>query len=280
MSFRFRKSIAKGPFRINFSKNGIGYSVGNKFFRLTKKASGGTRATVSIPGTGISYVKDSKRRKQMKSEQKITSKEVKNEVDGFKKKPKRPFYKKWWFWFIVICVVLSPIFSNNDVEPDTTSESIVNQPANGDEIQDIRDEDVIEEVSPDVEENWDAQQAAPENAKIEEQVPGNTASEEELETVTPDENGSTLEEETVAPIQEIVEEQPAPVKEPASEPEQSIQPGQELTPNSDQEQIKVWIPESGTKYHSDPSCSGMINPTEVTLEEAISMGFEACKRCH
>lgn len=56
MGFRFRKSVKAGPFRINFSKSGIGYSVGGKGYRFTKKAGGGTRTTTSIPGTGISYV--------------------------------------------------------------------------------------------------------------------------------------------------------------------------------------------------------------------------------
>lgn len=58
MGFRFRKSFGSGPFRINVSKSGIGYSIGGKGFRYTKKSGGGTRTTISIPGTGISYVKD------------------------------------------------------------------------------------------------------------------------------------------------------------------------------------------------------------------------------
>ncbi len=59
MGFRFRKSVKLGPVRVNLSKSGIGYSVGSKGLRFTKKAGGGTRTTASIPGTGISYVKDS-----------------------------------------------------------------------------------------------------------------------------------------------------------------------------------------------------------------------------
>lgn len=59
MGFRFRKSINAGPLRFNFSKSGIGYSVGTKGLRYTKKTGDGTRTTASIPGTGISYVKDS-----------------------------------------------------------------------------------------------------------------------------------------------------------------------------------------------------------------------------
>lgn len=62
MGMRFRKSInLGGGARLNLSKSGIGASVGGKGFRVTKKAGGGTRTTASIPGTGISYVKDSKK---------------------------------------------------------------------------------------------------------------------------------------------------------------------------------------------------------------------------
>lgn len=64
MGFRYRKSIKVGGARLNLSKSGIGYSVGTKGFRVTKKAGGGTRTTTSIPGTGISYVKDSKTKKR------------------------------------------------------------------------------------------------------------------------------------------------------------------------------------------------------------------------
>ena len=61
MGMRFRKSInLGGGTRLNISKSGIGGSVGGKGFRYTQKANGGTRTTASIPGTGLSYVKDSK----------------------------------------------------------------------------------------------------------------------------------------------------------------------------------------------------------------------------
>ena len=58
MGLRYRKSVKLGPFRINFSKSGVGWSVGNKWARYTKKANGGTRVTRTIPGTGISYVEE------------------------------------------------------------------------------------------------------------------------------------------------------------------------------------------------------------------------------
>ncbi|MBJ7623069.1 DUF4236 domain-containing protein [Weissella confusa] len=61
MVFRYRKSKNFGPFRINLSKSGVGWSVGGKGFRYTKKANGGSRTNASIPGSGISWVKDSSR---------------------------------------------------------------------------------------------------------------------------------------------------------------------------------------------------------------------------
>ena len=58
MAIRFRKSIKLGGARINVSKSGVGYSVGGKGFRYTKKANGSTKTTASLPGTGISYIKE------------------------------------------------------------------------------------------------------------------------------------------------------------------------------------------------------------------------------
>lgn len=57
MGFRFRKSFKVGPFRTTISKSGISTSVGVKGARITKRADGKTQTTLSVPGTGISYVK-------------------------------------------------------------------------------------------------------------------------------------------------------------------------------------------------------------------------------
>ena len=62
MGYRFRKSKDFGFGRINLSKSGIGFSTGVKGFRMTKKTNGGNRTTFSIPGTGMSYVKDSSKK--------------------------------------------------------------------------------------------------------------------------------------------------------------------------------------------------------------------------
>ena len=59
MGLRFRKSKKVGPFRVNISQKGVGWSVGVPGLRYTKKAGGGSRVTASVPGTGLSYVKES-----------------------------------------------------------------------------------------------------------------------------------------------------------------------------------------------------------------------------
>lgn len=62
MGLRFRRSFNLGGFRINLSKSGVGYSFGVKGLRFTQKAGGGTRTTLHIPKTGISYVADRKKK--------------------------------------------------------------------------------------------------------------------------------------------------------------------------------------------------------------------------
>ena len=42
----------------------------------------------------------------------------------------------------------------------------------------------------------------------------------------------------------------------------------------------VWIPRTGSKYHSNSSCSNMKNPRQVTVDYAISLGYEPCKKCY
>jgi len=55
MGFFYRKSINFGPFRVNLSKSGVGYSVGGKGFRVGTSARGRRYSAFSIPGTGVGY---------------------------------------------------------------------------------------------------------------------------------------------------------------------------------------------------------------------------------
>ena len=42
----------------------------------------------------------------------------------------------------------------------------------------------------------------------------------------------------------------------------------------------VWIPNSGAKYHKSASCSGMKNPSHVSLSTAKARGYTPCKKCY
>ena len=55
MGFYFRKSASFGPFRINASKSGLGYSIGGRGFRTGVSARGRTYTRMSLPGTGMGY---------------------------------------------------------------------------------------------------------------------------------------------------------------------------------------------------------------------------------
>ena len=55
MGWRFRRSLGIGPFRLNLSKSGFGFSVGVRGFRKGVRPNGHQYTNVSIPGTGASY---------------------------------------------------------------------------------------------------------------------------------------------------------------------------------------------------------------------------------
>ncbi|HDA6215270.1 TPA: DUF4236 domain-containing protein, partial [Clostridioides difficile] len=58
MGFNFRKSInLGGGLKLNLGKKSVGISAGVKGARVSVNSKGRKSATLSIPGTGISYTK-------------------------------------------------------------------------------------------------------------------------------------------------------------------------------------------------------------------------------
>lgn len=53
----------------------------------------------------------------------------------------------------------------------------------------------------------------------------------------------------------------------------------EASATESQEEM-VWVPNTGSKYHSNPNCSNMDNPREEPISEAKSEGFTPCKKCY
>lgn len=60
MGWSYRKSISLGPLRINFSKSGVGFSLGIPGFRGGMSANGRKYVSASVPGTGMRYQKSGK----------------------------------------------------------------------------------------------------------------------------------------------------------------------------------------------------------------------------
>lgn len=57
MPLRFRRSIKLAPgLRLNIGKKSVGFSAGGKYGGYSWNSRTGSRARVSAPGTGLSYV--------------------------------------------------------------------------------------------------------------------------------------------------------------------------------------------------------------------------------
>lgn len=57
MSWRWRRTLRQGPFSINMSKSGIGWSINLGLFRYGVNPMGRKYISAGIPGTGLYYYK-------------------------------------------------------------------------------------------------------------------------------------------------------------------------------------------------------------------------------
>lgn len=117
MGMRFRRSIKLGKHvRINLSKSGIGYSVGTKGYRVSKMANGRTRTTVSIPGTGISHVSETKS-KSLPARSSASSASLSSDVPMSSSAPPL-FVRVLAGVFIIVIVFLFCMFGHSLVDSD------------------------------------------------------------------------------------------------------------------------------------------------------------------
>lgn len=90
------------------------------------------------------------------------------------------------------------------------------------------------------------------------------------------------------PDADVFETVPEPAPDnssPSDEPGTKTMPSLEEEPSSQPEPVAksgnmVWVSQTGSKYHSNPTCSGMKNPTQITKAQAESRGLSPCKRCY
>ncbi len=74
---------------------------------------------------------------------------------------------------------------------------------------------------------------------------------------------------------------PTPTPKPTPTPTPRPTPTPEPVWSSNSYSYDVWIPASGSKYHSIPNC-GRMNPNNaslVSVEWARSNGYSACSKC-
>lgn len=98
--------------------------------------------------------------------------------------------------------------------------------------------------------------------------------EEESSIVSAD-NADTESTTTEATITEPPTTEPPTTEPPTTEPPTTEPPTTEV-PNTP----KVWVSNTGSKYHSQSSCSNMKNPRQISLNDAKTRGLDACKKCY
>lgn len=114
-------------------------------------------------------------------------------------------------------------------------------------------------------------------------VSGSYLVDEPISVVEPIQEVAVAEVASEVAVAETVPE-PQPVEQPPVE-EKTVE-SQVPSNNSDggthenaQLGETVWVSKSGKKYHCTPDCSGMKNPTAMTLGDAINKGKEPCGTC-
>ena len=81
MSWRWRKSFTRGPYRTSLSKKGVGHSFGIPGLRFGRTATGKWYMSMGFPGTGLywqKYFGSKKSRKKNRSKEENNLQEDKN----------------------------------------------------------------------------------------------------------------------------------------------------------------------------------------------------------
>lgn len=323
MGLRFRKSIGAGPFRVNFSKSGVGYSVGTKGYRVTKTAKGSIRKTASIPGTGVSYVTETSANKKAKTESRKTDASASNQTPPNGNTPKKHIFRNVIVGIFALFLISSIVSCGSDPKLESVSLTEISDKL------DINDKTKVKfTISPDDFEldetslkssNEDVAKLYLENGTlyVETKKEGNAelwieqddvSSNKIKITVVDKEKQKKLEEEKKQAELKKQEEEKRKLEEQRKKEEQekaeaaAQQQNQSSTQNNSQSNNDssqstnnvvntppvqnnsnvVYITGSGngTKYHSNPNCSRMKNPIEISVSDAQARGYSPCSKCY
>ena len=304
MGFKFRKSIKILPgIKLNVGKKGVGIGAGVKGARVSVNSSGRVTKSVGIPGTGISYVESSKvgnSGNRNSGNKNITP----TGGNGKEPAPKSGAVLNIICKFIAVVCFISAIALMFMSEPSvfgglfflavafaiwflgTYSKNYYAQ--NGERINrkkglisfvaiavimigisSFGGSDTVDEAKkyiPDRDEatadlDVDSDSSGDESfgSSSGSNSSGSDGGGSSTAAVPPASSGSASTSTTPA-----APEAPAlPTPEPST-PQTSM----------------VYISQTGSKYHSNPNCSNMKSPSQISLEEAQNMGLEPCSRCY
>ena len=309
MGWRFHKSTKIGPFRLNFSKKGVGWSVGGAGVRYTHRADGRRTVTSTIRGTGISHVTNLGRAKpKSRPEHKLldqastmghsdfTPASGGSGSSGGGNRPGHgclwwvvailfwPFSLSIWFWrssFVsnkalkagILAVAWGLILLAGGSSDDTTSSSLpIASSSTASSITAVSSE--VQEEDPLAESTPASEPAS--SQEVQEEVDSAPASSQEpQEPAAASEPAAPAASERAPAASSEAAVAPAPV---VTEPAPAAPAPAPAQPQ--QQEVMVWISATGSKYHSRASCSNMKNPSQVTLEQAQALGLTPCKKCY
>lgn len=280
MGFRFRKSANIGPLRVNFSKSGVGYSVGGKGFRVTKRADGRTQTTASVPGTGIAYT--------------TTSGSRSSKSAGGSGKKKGPAASAVLIVLLIVGLagcMASGGKSDEQNTPDKPAASVTESAA----ASMVQKEDPAEPEPEAATEPEPETELEPEPAKELQEAPSAVTQPVQASTDAPaKETPAEAPQQAAAPVQDQpkaetaaqAQEQPkAETPKPSTETSTPVAATPAPAPAADPQTGMVIGNRNSKKYH-EPSCSSvkdMKEKNKVTFdsaEAAEAKGYEPCARCH
>lgn len=308
MGIRFRKSFKIAPgLKFNINKNSVGVTMGVKGAHYTINSKGKRTSSIGIPGTGLSYV-STEGGGSSKHHHEDTHENITADIDNRDLAPIEPIDtnikdpKKKWKWIIlgaaILVIVLSILLSQTRLSSldaswsdtsfeigETAKVKITSDPANYDlsnirisnsDFASLKFSDGIATITFKKEGSaslyFVCDDVASDAYRIKVIDP---VAEEQRQKEAQEKAEEEARLEAERQVQEEAERQAAQQQAAAQQQSSQQQTAQQPT----QSQM-VWIPQSGSKYHSNSSCSNMKNPSQVTLDYAQSSGYEPCKKCY
>ncbi|MCI9227091.1 MAG: DUF4236 domain-containing protein [Dorea sp.] len=241
MGLKFRKSIKVAPgVKLNLNTKSSSVTLGTKGAHCTVNTTGKKTTSVGIPGTGISYVSTTGGGK--KQETKSNKKTASKTSPTTKAKPSKGSSKKSGEKIAKGSTKTQPKKKGGCLATCLLIFTILC---------------LIFAIIPSGDKKEEAKESNQQKITEEQTAENATLQSDSIETTE-----SSIDD-TSEDVPEInAESDPAAITQPKNTSEM------------------VWLPESGTKYHRNSSCSNMDNPRQATLDEAVNTGYEPCKKCY